>query len=393
MSPTAIDKVPCLYIEFNDRGSIVFANRMAHESLGYVALSLHGKQLEDILPVASKIFYQTHLFPLLSLTREANEIFIHLKKASGEQIPVLVNASRNTQEEPINSLAGIVVHSREKFEEELIRAKKTVEESLRENSALVAAQDELRRYAKELDASLHTTRLQNQELRQFNKIVTHDFQEPVRKLFYYTDALKEEIDNYSGDKHGSFAKLVSSAHQLRSMLAGLQEYAWITETQPVFSSQLLDPIVQDVILQLRKDYQTVEYDIEILPLPEVTGDREMLWKLFYFILDNAIRFSREGVRNHVKIHGLITMRNIFVASEHQYNYGEFVKIEIEDRGKGFDPALKMEAFDLFRKLHNSEGRGLGLALSKKIMQLHGGFIEADPQIDKGTRISLFFPSK
>jgi phosphoserine phosphatase RsbU/P len=392
MSPMAIDNVPCLYIEFNDRGSIVFANRMAHESLGYVELSLHGKQLEDILPIASKIFYQTHLFPLLSLVREANEIFLHLKKASGEQIPVLINASRNTQEEPINFLAGIVVHSREKFEEELIRAKKTVEESLRENSALVAAQEELRRYAKELDASLHTTRLQNQELRQFNKIVTHDFQEPVRKLFYYTDVLKEEIDNYSGGKHASFAKLVSSANQLRSMLAGLQEYAWITETQPVFSSQLLDPIVQDVILQLRKDYQTVEYDIEILPLPKVTGDREMLRKLFYFILDNAIRFTREGVRNHVKVHGLITMRNIFVASEHQYNYGEFVKIEIEDRGKGFDPALKSEAFDLFRKFHNSEGRGLGLALSKKIMQLHGGFIEADPQIGKGTRITLFFPS-
>ena len=106
-------------------------------ALGYTKQELTGKKLDIIFTIATRIFYQTHFFPLLKMQEHAEEIFISLQTKDKEEIPVLLNAERiiiNGETRLVH--AGIVVRNRKKFEDELIAAKKSAEAALKENTAL-----------------------------------------------------------------------------------------------------------------------------------------------------------------------------------------------------------------------------------------------------------------
>ena len=77
--------------------------------------------------------------------------------------------------------------------------------------------------------------------------------------------------------------------------------------------------------------------------------------------------------------------------ENKYKYEDFVKLQFIDKGIGFDPIHKEEVFELFKKLHHLEGSGLGLALSKKIVENHSGVITAESIINEGTIITVLLP--
>lgn len=390
MTDGFIHNAPCVCFQFNDTGILTYVNEELCSELGYTPADLIGNNIDLIFPVATKIFYSTHFFPLLKLSSAANEIFMFLKTSKDEQLPLLINARRIATGEPQNLCSGIVVHNRKKFEEELINARNKMQEAIQQNSDLIRAKAELDDYSRKLDASLTSLSSQNEELKQFNKVVTHDLQEPIRKLFFYSDVLKDQVE-FNAEQTQTFAKIVDASERLRHVLSGLQEYVWITEN--IIHEQVveLNALLSEVILKLAKTHQKHTYEVTFSELPTIRGDLAMLRRLFYFILENSIRFSKPGIKNIITINALVLKKNIFTAITNRYEYEDFLKVTIADKGTGFDPVFKSEAFNLFKKLHNSEGRGLGLTLSRKIMNMHDGFIEAESQTDEGTQISLFFP--
>ena len=109
-------------------------NATLSELLGYPQDALLGKVMDLVLPIASRVFYQTHFFPLLKLQGKTEEIYFSLRTSQGEDIPILVNAVRRTQAETmINSCVVIPIRHRIQYEDEILKAKKTAE-------AAVAAQ-------------------------------------------------------------------------------------------------------------------------------------------------------------------------------------------------------------------------------------------------------------
>src|ERR1044071_691565 len=89
-----LDTAPCGFLSFTDDGHIVYANSTLLGLLGYEAGELKGRHLESLLPVASRIFYQTHLFPLLRLHDRVEEVYFSLRSKDGAELPVLANAAR-----------------------------------------------------------------------------------------------------------------------------------------------------------------------------------------------------------------------------------------------------------------------------------------------------------
>ncbi|MBD0325153.1 MAG: PAS domain-containing protein, partial [Pyrinomonadaceae bacterium] len=94
-----LNTAPCGFLSFSDDGVILIVNSTLLESLGYALRELQGKNFESFLPVASRIFYQTHFFPLLKLHGKAEEIYLSLRANSGAEVPVLVNAVRRVRDE------------------------------------------------------------------------------------------------------------------------------------------------------------------------------------------------------------------------------------------------------------------------------------------------------
>src|SRR4051812_41807005 len=92
-----IDNTPCGFLSFTDNGEILLINRYLLDLLGYTHEEIVTKHVDKLFSVAGRIFYQTHFFPLLKLQARVDEIYLSLKSSGGTEIPVLVSASRHSE--------------------------------------------------------------------------------------------------------------------------------------------------------------------------------------------------------------------------------------------------------------------------------------------------------
>ncbi|GAB3500070.1 hypothetical protein GCM10027341_24630 [Spirosoma knui] len=125
-----INQVPCGIFSFSDQGILVTINTTASQHVGYPADALIGQPLNRILTLASRLFYQTHLAPMINLHGRVDEISLMLLTADGTSMPVLLNAVRLENEgEWVTNCAYLPVRQRHEYESELIKARKATQES------------------------------------------------------------------------------------------------------------------------------------------------------------------------------------------------------------------------------------------------------------------------
>lgn len=388
-----LDKAPCCYFSFNDAGELLCINQTLCATLGYTREELMNQKVEIIFPVSTKIFYQTHFFPLLKMHGHAEEIFIFLLAKNGTQLPVLMNAVKRADDKTLHyDCACIVVPNRKKFEDELVIAKKVAEQALFENSELKKVQQELISQTEKLDAQVQLANNQNNKLKQFNGIATHDLQEPLRKILFLANLLKDEA--YTGNPIlEQLGKLYKEASVMSETLSGLQQYIWLQETtlQPVNVN--CKELLQDIKIQLAIEFEEDQLELFTGDLPGINADYEQIKLLFYQVLNNAILYKKPGEKAIVSITTTVLKKNIFKEVEGMYKYQDILKININDEGLGFDPQYKIHIFEMFKKLHHLKRRGIGLALCKLIVENHHGSIEADSKPGKGTTITILFPGE
>ncbi len=386
--------LPCIYFSASDEGLILQANEALCRVLGYQMEELTGRKLEAIFTLSTRIFQQTHFYPLLKLKGLAEEIYITLKSKGGEEVPMLVNSIRREDEGQIRyHFAGITVTKRKKFEDEIIAAKKAAETALKENTALKAAQEALQKHAEELDLQIGLANLQNKELRQFNHLATHTLQEPLRKLLFYSGAIPETGGTGQGETN--IQKTKRAAEDLKEKLKGLQQYVWL-------SNEILKPEEVDLSEIMRRAKQQVELEnpgvsilLESEAIPLVEADRGQMQFLVKELFSNAVKFRKPGNVVRLKIYATTLLLNKFRQLKDKYKYVPFLKIQFGDGGLGFDDHYGEQAFDFFRKLHSlpTDGPGIGLSLCKKIAENHSGSISLESQPDLGTTVTLFLALK
>lgn len=384
-----LNEAPCLFFSSTADGRIVDVNETLCHSLGYSKEELTGQKLETIFSLSTRIFQQTHLFPLLKMQGFADEIYITLLARDQAMVPVLVNAKKQVVEgEEVFSHVGITVHNRKKFEDELIAARNAAERALTDNTALLQAKEELQKQTRLLDQQISLATKQNEELRQFSRIITHDVQEPLRKLFVFTDML---LQNKNSDENTRIIhKLQSFTQQMRAIVSGLQQYIWLTEIPPNHT----DINLPELVIETKKAVEeTAGVSICLVTdnLPLIRGDREQLRFLFSELLTNAVRFRRTPDKVRLQFHADVVTQNSFRSVAGKYDYIAFNRLQLMDDGFGFDPAYKEKVFLLFKRLHSKSGRGVGLALCKKIMEIHGGSMAIDSMPGEGTTVSLLLP--
>ena len=382
------DEAPGGYFSFFDNGILNVVNKTFCDLLGYEKGELVGKDVETVFTISTRIFFQTHFFPLVKMHGHAEEIFITLLTKDKQHLPVLLNARREElNEKPYTACVFIVVANRKKFEDELVAARNAAEKALRENSELVTAREDLQQHAERLDEQVQLVKKQNHELKQINHAVTHSLREPVRKLLVYTEKLRGDSSAVNLEKN--LLKISKASDQMRNIVSGLQEYVWLNDILPVFESINLESVLKKVERKLENEFAG-QLILETDTLPVIKADAKQLQSLFYHILFNAIKFKKNASAE-VRIKVSLIQQNRFRTLENKYKYEDFVKLQFIDKGIGFDPVHKDEVFELFKKLHHIEGSGLGLALSKKIVENHSGVITAESIINEGTIITVLLP--
>ena len=381
------DNGPFGLLAFFDDGSLYDVNSTAASVLKYAANDLRSMNIERILTLSARIFYQTHFYPLVKMQGHAEEIFLILQAKDGSQIPVLLNAKRMDEDgRSLTCCAFLTVYNRKKFEDELVNSRKAAENALRDNTDLAKAKLDLQEQASNLEVQLQRVRSQHEELQQLNHVVTHSLKEPLRKIMLYTSMLKDDIHSPTIDK------LSRSSEQMKAVVAGLQEYLWLNEKENTFTPVNLDDVIDRAVQQVQSEVGDDAIVISRSMPVTIEADAEQLTLLFYHILMNAVKFKQSGPAM-VSISAVVINKNKFREMESQYEYEEFVRLEIVDKGIGFDPEYSKHIFELFRKLHHRSGQGLGLALCNIIAKNHGGWMEAESKKMEYTKIIIWLPVK
>ena len=226
----------------------------------------------------------------------------------------------------------------------------------------------------------------NRELEQFAYIASHDLQEPLRKIQTFSNvALQRHLDEKPKMK-SYLQKISSSANRLRDLVTDLLNYSRIS-AEEVFTKTDLNRVLEETLTDL--EYQCI---IHIDPLPEVEVIPSQMRQVFQNLITNSLKFSREHVPCKILIKADLIERKELNSPVSER--GAYCRISISDNGIGFNNEYNNRIFKIFKRLNHSdlyEGSGIGLAIVKKIIERHDGFIYASGKENEGATFVIIIP--
>lgn len=389
-----LQELPCGCAIFDAAGAFTFLNRTFCGLVELPCDAILGKNIETVLTIASRIFFQTHFFPLLNLKGEVSEIFLTLKARSGTHVPVMVNAKKSIENgQSVYTCVFSPVWERQKYEEQLLTARNAQQKALEENAALNELRAQLEINQHELDRKLSILRERNEENLQMGKVFMHDMQEPVRKIGFFVDALFDKINGQlSSEDQRKITVIQKSVQRLKHMTSSLLDIVQInTVDEPI---ALLDTatLIREAFNEVVGDGQDNEITLELGELPEFEGRQEQIKIVFSELIKNALQNPYPGRPLHIQVSAVLTQENAYQHHADKYRYTDHVRIEIKDNGSGFDGQYNAYVFGLFNKIDARSPRlGLGLALCKQIISNHYGTIKAQSEAEKGTCVTIVLP--
>ena len=261
-----------------------------------------------------------------------------------------------------------------------------------------------RQVRQQLEDTVQELRRSNQDLEQFAYVASHDLQEPLRKIVSFGDVLTNQ---YANDMSGSATDLVHrmqrSAGRMRSLVQDLLTYAHLSGNAETFGPVDLNHLVASVADDLEMTIADQRATVQIETLPAVWGDPSLLRQLFQNLLSNALKFHRPGRTGGVTSPHVIIRGHIASADELPVGPGipdaartdrRYAVVDVVDNGIGFDERYLDRIFTIFQRLHSPvhfSGTGMGLAICKKVMDLHNGWITAISRDGEGATFHLILP--
>jgi len=231
-----------------------------------------------------------------------------------------------------------------------------------------------------LEQQAHKLQRSNEELREFAFAVSHDLREPLRTIASYIQLVELRLKGQVNSETKEFMDFaVSGVKKLQNMLEGMLKYAQVEEGQKDFAKQDLNIILELVLENLRENIKNSRAEVKIeSAMPHVKGNRMQLVSLFQQLVANSLKFNSEG--KPVVVINAEPRQNDYLFS-------------VKDNGIGVQDNDKRKLFSLFKRGHSGqyEGIGMGLSISKKIVENHSGAIWIDDETPKGTRIFFTLP--
>ncbi len=353
-----LDTAPCGYLSFTDEGVIREVNATLAGLLGYAPAELVGQRFESILAVGARIFYHTHFFPILKLNGEAEEIYLSLRGRSGDDIPVLVNGVRRECEGEMRSECVLMrMLQRTQFEEELLRAKKNAE----------AASDAKAK---------------------FLSMMSHELRTPLQAIAGYCDLLLQGASGpVTTEQEADLRAVQGASDELVHLLNDILDFARLESgtVQMKLETVAADAAITraERLIMPKLGEAQLEYSrAGCAPDLYLRANPDRLQQVLLNLLTNAIKFTPAGGR---------------IAIECSTDE-RLTQIAVRDTGCGIPPDQLGRIFEPFVQVDRNRidsrqrGVGLGLAISRELLQAMSGELSVQSEIGVGSVFTISLPT-
>jgi len=353
-----LDRAPCGFVSFGSDGIVQYANTTLLDMIGAAPESVIGRSFESLLTISSRIFYQTHFFPLLRMQSRVEEVFLTLRSAPSGDVAVLTNAAARQEGDTVTyDCVFMRLQERRKWEDEMLRAKRGAEEANRAKSGLLS-------------------------------MMSHDLRTPIGAISGYCDILEMGIRGPMNEAQlADIHRIRKASEYLLRLIDDVLTYARLNAGQ--IENLALQPLAADDVITRtetlmgpRIEQAGIEYHREnCTPTVRVVADPERLQQILLNVLSNAVKFTPPG--------GTITI------SCDEARDG-VARIHVTDTGSGI-PAEHLERiFEAFVQAPggsaaapgSQKGFGLGLAISRELARRMNGDLTARSAVGRGSTFTL-----
>ncbi len=358
---TLYQQAPCGLLVTDAAGVILRVNATLCRWLGYSRAALVNKvKIQDRLPVGARIFHQTHCLPILQVQGSVGQLQMDIRDAGGQRMPVLVNIVRRTVDGQILDEWSLqAMNERRSYERELLAARKTAEQAL---DARLEAEAQLRSLNEELSDA-------DRRKDEFLATLSHELRNPLAPMRSALEVLKLDATRPPREK-GLLDVFDRQLRHMAHLVDDLMEVSRITQNrmelrrEPVPLADVVQAAVDDVGNMMRAAAHTLALHLEAQGVV-VDADPTRLGQVLVNLLTNACKYTPNG--------GLVSL-TLRVENEQAV-------IAVRDNGIGIPEHALGTIFGMFSQLEPAlqrarGGLGIGLALVRGIVALHGGTVEA-----------------
>lgn len=282
-----------------------------------------------------------------------------------------------------------------------ITERKSVERKLKTFSEELEAKVKDR--TAELKESIEELKQSNSQLDQFAYVASHDMQEPLRKILTYSMVLQDNHKTELSLEVISYLKKIEGAsNRMAGIIRDLLNYSRLLQHQDLFVQTDLNETLKNVLDDFELLILEKKAQIKSDTLPTIEAILLLMNQLFYNLISNALKFSKADVPpvitittrklsgKNVKKYPALS-RNVKGNEKELQSYSEII---FKDNGIGFEQQYAKKIFTIFQRLHDQEtftGTGVGLALTKKIIENHHGEIFVNAEENMGAEFHIILP--
>lgn len=263
---------------------------------------------------------------------------------------------------------------------------------------LVITQDITEEFLIKLDLEQNNVVLEanNSELQAFNYAASHDLQEPLRKIETFLSRLRDtNYENLSDNGKQYMDRTLVAANRMRSLIDDLLHFSRTTRSEASFERTDLNLLLQNAKEELAHLVEEKRAEITTEPLPVLEVIPFQIQQMFVNLIGNSLKYSSSNREPRIEITCTKTSSDLepVIRNEVKTNY---YKLVFKDNGIGFENQYSERIFTLFNRLHSREdyrGTGIGLAICKKVIENHNGYIYAQGEPGVGSIFTILLPEQ